>query len=66
MRYGNMVHSVLGVDALLVEGSKFHFGPSAALDSAPARLRELVGGIHAIVEREAIHVARALERSLAR
>ena len=53
IRYGNMVHNVLGIDALLADGSQFHFGPSAGLDAAPARLRELVARIHAIVEREA-------------
>ena len=52
IRYGNMVHNVLGIDALLAGGSEFHFGPSAGLDSAPAAYRELVGRIHAIVERE--------------
>ena len=53
IQYGNMVHNVLGIDALLADGSEFHFGPSAALDSGPERLRDLVGKIHAIVEREA-------------
>jgi len=52
IRYGNMVHNVLGIDALLAGGAEFHFGPSAGLDSAPAAYRELIGGIHAIVERE--------------
>ena len=27
IRYGNMVHNVLGIDALLADGSEFHFGP---------------------------------------
>ena len=53
IRYGNMVHNVLGIDALLADGSQYYFGPSAGLDAAPAGLRELVGRIHAIVEREA-------------
>ena len=53
IRYGNMVHNVLGIDALLADGSEFHFGPSAALDSAPSALRDLIGKIHSIVEREA-------------
>ena len=26
IRYGNMVHNVLGIDALLADGSEFHFG----------------------------------------
>ena len=28
MRYGNMVHNVRGIDALLADGSAFHFGAS--------------------------------------
>jgi FAD/FMN-containing dehydrogenase/Fe-S oxidoreductase len=53
IRYGNMVHNVLGIDALLADGSEFAFGPSAALDSAPPAFRDLIGKIHSIVEREA-------------
>ena len=53
IRYGNMVHNVLGIDALLADGSEFEFGPSAGLDAAPAAFRELIGKIHSIVEREA-------------
>ena len=53
IRYGNMVHNVLGIDALLADGSQFHFGPSAGLAGAPAGLRDLIGKIHSIVEREA-------------
>ena len=53
IRYGNMVHNVQGIDALLADGSEFHFGPSERLDAAPPAYRELVGRIHAIVEREA-------------
>jgi len=53
IRYGNMVHNVLGIDALLADGSEYHFGPSAALDSTSAAFRDLIGKIHFIVEREA-------------
>ena len=53
IQYGNMVHNVLGIDALLADGSQYHFGPSTTLESAPLRLRELIGKIHSIVEREA-------------
>jgi len=53
IRYGNMVHNVLGVDAWLSGGDEFRFGPSDALaDSAPA-YRALVAKIHAIARREA-------------
>jgi FAD/FMN-containing dehydrogenase len=57
IHYGNMVHNVLGIDALLADGTHFHFGPSSALDAGPAAYRELVGKVHAIVEREADEIA---------
>ena len=57
LRYGNMVHNVLGVDAVLADGSRFHFGPSDALDDAAGAYRELVGAIHSIARREAAEIA---------
>jgi FAD/FMN-containing dehydrogenase/Fe-S oxidoreductase len=56
--YGNMVHNVLGIDAVLADGSEFHFGPEAELAGAPAPYRDLVARIHAIVEREKDEIAR--------
>jgi FAD/FMN-containing dehydrogenase/Fe-S oxidoreductase len=53
IRYGNMVHNVLGVDAWLSGGDEFHFGASTELAGAPAGYRALVERIHAIVRREA-------------
>jgi FAD/FMN-containing dehydrogenase/Fe-S oxidoreductase len=53
IRYGNMVHNVLGVDAWLSGGDEFHFGASSELVGAPAGYRALVEKIHAIVRREA-------------
>jgi FAD/FMN-containing dehydrogenase/Fe-S oxidoreductase len=53
IRYGNMVHNVLGVDAWLTGGDEFHFGASSELAGAPAGYRALVERIHAIVRREA-------------
>ncbi|MBC8007212.1 MAG: FAD-binding protein [Prolixibacteraceae bacterium] len=53
IRYGNMVHNVLGVDAWLSGGDEFHFGASTELGGAPAGYRALVEKIHAIVRREA-------------
>ncbi|MEO8164059.1 MAG: FAD-linked oxidase C-terminal domain-containing protein [Betaproteobacteria bacterium] len=52
IRYGNMVHNVLGVDAWLTGGDEFHFGASSELDTAPAGYRALVQKLHAIVRRE--------------
>jgi FAD/FMN-containing dehydrogenase/Fe-S oxidoreductase len=56
IRYGNMVHNVLGIDALLADGSEYHFGPVAgSLDrlAAPAGYVELARKIIRIAEREA-------------
>ena len=56
IRYGNMVHNVLGIDALLADGSEYHFGPvSGSLDrlAAPAGYVELARKILRIAEREA-------------
>ncbi|MDR9438947.1 MAG: FAD-linked oxidase C-terminal domain-containing protein [Halomonas sp.] len=49
IRYGNMVHNVLGVDALLADGSEGHFG---FVDQIPAtgRVRELAERVKAIAD----------------
>jgi FAD/FMN-containing dehydrogenase/Fe-S oxidoreductase len=56
IRYGNMVHNVLGVDAWLSGGDEFHFGASTELGGAPAGYCALVEKIHAIVRREATEI----------
>jgi FAD/FMN-containing dehydrogenase/Fe-S oxidoreductase len=56
IRYGNMVHNVLGIDALLADGSEYHFGPvTGSLEqlAAPAGYVELARKILRIAEREA-------------
>ncbi len=57
IRYGNMVHNVLAVDAVLADGAQYRFGPSAELGAAPAGYRALVDRVHAIVRREADEIA---------
>ncbi len=56
IRYGNMVHNVRGIDALLADGSAFHFGASDQLAGAPAAYRELVERVYAVVRREAAEI----------
>jgi FAD/FMN-containing dehydrogenase/Fe-S oxidoreductase len=54
--YGNMVHNVLGIDALLADGTQAHFGPVGAdLEglAGPSRFVDLVRQIRAIAAREA-------------
>ena len=53
IRYGNMVHNVLGVDALLADGREFHFGPHLNIDRATPEYRSLAHRIQAVVRREA-------------
>ncbi len=54
IRYGNMVHNVLGIDALLADGSELHFGAVNPADiMGPSRYVELVRKVHAIAKREA-------------
>src|SRR5882672_3006200 len=56
IRYGNMVHNVLGIDALLADGSEHLFGVVPAdisRLSGEARYVELAKKVRAIAEREA-------------
>jgi FAD/FMN-containing dehydrogenase/Fe-S oxidoreductase len=56
IRYGNMVHNVLGIDALLADGSEFHFGKSDGIAGAPRAYQALIGRVHAVVRREAAEI----------
>ncbi|MGH8744163.1 MAG: FAD-binding and (Fe-S)-binding domain-containing protein, partial [Burkholderiales bacterium] len=51
IEYGNMVHNVLGIDAILADGTQAHFGPLTAVAESE-RMRELVDGLSAIADRE--------------
>ena len=58
IRYGNMVHNVLGIDALLADGSELYFGAVNSTDvTGPPRHVELVRKIAAIAAREAGEIA---------
>ncbi len=56
IRYGNMVHNVRGIDALLADGSEFHFGASHQIAGAPPAYQTLIERVHAIVRREAAEI----------
>jgi FAD/FMN-containing dehydrogenase/Fe-S oxidoreductase len=54
--YGNMVHNVAGIDALLADGTKAHFGPvNSDLEglSGPPRFLDVVRRVRDIATREA-------------
>ena len=57
IRYGNMVHNVLAIDAVLADGSEYRFGPSGEIASGSPGYRALVEKVHAIVRREAAEIA---------
>jgi FAD/FMN-containing dehydrogenase/Fe-S oxidoreductase len=58
IRYGNMVHNVLGIDALLADGSDLHFGAVNSSDlRGPPRYVELARKVGAIAAREADEIA---------
>ncbi|MEO8485442.1 MAG: FAD-linked oxidase C-terminal domain-containing protein [Betaproteobacteria bacterium] len=59
--YGNMVHNVVAIDALLADGTEARFGPEgemrAAMAGAPPRVRALVEALDAIGARERDEIA---------
>jgi FAD/FMN-containing dehydrogenase/Fe-S oxidoreductase len=59
IRYGNMVHNVLGIDAVLADGSEHHFGEVPAdisRLSGETRYVELAKKVRAIAGREAAEI----------
>ena len=65
IEYGNMVHNVLGIDAILADGSEIAFGPIAGMRAADAR-GEIVAGLARIAARERDEIARMLPGVLRR
>jgi FAD/FMN-containing dehydrogenase/Fe-S oxidoreductase len=69
IRYGNMVHNVRAIEAVLADGSQYRF---AEVPADPARLagppgyRALVERVRAIVEREAEEIERRVPKLLRR
>ena len=65
IEYGNMVHNVLGIDAVLADGSEIAFGP---LEQMPrtGRAGALVEGLTRIGARESDEIARMFPQVLRR
>jgi len=60
IRHGNMVHNVVGIDALLSDGTTEHFGPFGTAAPRPlssARSAALVSRLFAIGQRERSEIA---------
>jgi FAD/FMN-containing dehydrogenase/Fe-S oxidoreductase len=69
LRYGNMVHNVRGIDALLVDGTEAWFGevPGNFDDSTMAeRYRDLVRRMRGLHRREAAEIERRFPKVLRR
>jgi FAD/FMN-containing dehydrogenase/Fe-S oxidoreductase len=69
LRYGNMVHNVRGIDAILADGTAVGMGevPGNFDDSAmPERYRDLVRGMRALHNREADEIERRFPKLLRR
>ncbi len=69
LRYGNMVHNVRGIDALLADGTQAWFGEVPGNfdeGSMPERYRELVARMRALHRREADEIERRFPRVLRR
>jgi FAD/FMN-containing dehydrogenase/Fe-S oxidoreductase len=73
LRYGNMVHNVRGVDALLADGTAAWFGEvpgnfddNSQAGAMPERYRELVQRMRALHRREADEIERRFPKVLRR
>jgi FAD/FMN-containing dehydrogenase/Fe-S oxidoreductase len=63
--YGNMVHNVLAIDAVLADGSECHFG-SLAQPPAPGRTQDILREIERIAKRERTEIAERTPKVLRR
>jgi FAD/FMN-containing dehydrogenase len=68
LRYGNMVHNVRAIEAILADGSAAHFGevPGNLPEGLPARYRDLVLRMRALHARENDEIQRRFPQVLRR
>ncbi len=69
LRYGNMVHNVRAIDAILADGTKAHFGEvpgNFSEDLGPAPYRALVQSMRALHRREAAEIEARFPKLLRR
>src|SRR3954468_22870548 len=73
IRYGNMVHNVRAIDAILADGTEArfaevpgNFGPNGEKDVEPERYRDLVRDMRALHRREADEIDRRFPKLLRR
>jgi FAD/FMN-containing dehydrogenase/Fe-S oxidoreductase len=67
LRYGNMVHNVAAIDAVLATGAQYRFGPLTEVGAAaPHGFATLAEAIQAIAVREADEIERRVPKLLRR
>jgi FAD/FMN-containing dehydrogenase/Fe-S oxidoreductase len=64
--YGNMVHNVASIDAILADGTAARFGAEAEMGLSRPRMRDLVAGLRAIAAPEHDEIARMVPNVLRR
>jgi FAD/FMN-containing dehydrogenase/Fe-S oxidoreductase len=66
LAYGNMVHNVAAIDAILSDGTQARFEAEQAMHTAPARVRALLASLRAIAAREHDEIARMVPKVMRR
>ncbi len=66
LAYGNMVHNVLSIDAVLADGTQARFQDEAGMAGAAPRIAQLLGGLRAIATRERDEIARMVPKVMRR
>ena len=64
--YGNMVHNVLAIDALLADGTEAWFGPEAEMAQGSPRINKLLEGLRSIAVREWDEIERNVPKVMRR
>jgi FAD/FMN-containing dehydrogenase/Fe-S oxidoreductase len=68
IKYGNMVHNVRSIDAIMADGSRARFGPlpGALNELPPGRYRELASWLRSLAAREASEIEERFPKVLRR
>ncbi|MDB5907187.1 MAG: lactate dehydrogenase, partial [Massilia sp.] len=64
--YGNMVHNVAAIDAILSDGTQARFEAEHAMRDAPGRIRDLLASLRTIAAREHDEIARMVPKVMRR
>ncbi|QAA92731.1 FAD-binding and (Fe-S)-binding domain-containing protein [Pollutimonas thiosulfatoxidans] len=66
IQYGNMVHNVLSIDALLADGTEGRFGPLSTMPTDGSRMAAIVRRLQEVAAREHDEIARTVPKVLRR